>query len=129
MQTLYKPSRKVYDAKAIEACHDDGTDEHSYYHMGATVAIGAAAALIPAPARVAGRLVIGASTAAAAYVTEAEETVAHGAEDLVNAISDIDLGGGGSGGTTGTGTADGTPAAQEVINIDPITGQNTADDD
>ncbi len=128
MQTLCKPSRRVYDTKAIEACHDDGTDEHSYYHAGATVGIGVGMALVPTPAKVAGRVLLGGSAAFTAYVTEAEEAIAHTAENLVNAISDMDLGGGGSGGTTGSGTADGTPAAQEVINIDPITGQNTDDD-
>ena len=87
MHTLCKPPRRAYDTKAIEACHDDGTDEHDNFHLGASIAIGAGAALIPVPARVAARVFIGASAAAAAYVAEAEEAIAHTAEEVWDSIT------------------------------------------
>ena len=88
MQTLYKPSRRVYDTKAIEACHDDGTDEHDNFHLGASIAIGVGVAVLPAPAKVGTRLLIGASAAAVAYLAEAEEAIAHAAEEVWDSIAD-----------------------------------------
>lgn len=95
MQTLCKPSRRVYDTKAIEACHDDGTDEHSNFHLGAAIAIGGAIALAPAPVKAVARVAIGASAAAAAYLAEAEEAIAHTAEEVWDSITTSTPGTGG----------------------------------
>lgn len=86
MQTLCKPPRKIYDAKAIEACHneEEGLDLHDVKHGMTATAIGAAAGAYAGPYGAA----VGATVGLVLYVTEAEETITHTLEEWGNDIAD-----------------------------------------
>lgn len=84
MQTLCKPPRRVYDAKAIEACHhdlEDGIDMHDAAHIATVAAIGAASSALGGPG-------VGAAVAVGVWVTEADEKITHKLEEVGQAIVD-----------------------------------------
>jgi len=82
MQTLCKPPRRVYDAKAIEACHNEqeGLDWHDVKHGMTAAALGAVATVATA------NPVAGAAVGVAVYVSE--EQITHTLEEVGNAIAD-----------------------------------------
>ncbi len=84
MQILCKPPRRVYDTKAIEACHNekDGLDLHDVKHGCTVAAIGAAATAATA------NPVVGAGVALVVWASEAEEQITHALEEAGNAIAD-----------------------------------------
>ena len=113
MQTLCKPSRRVYDIKVIEACHDDPKDDdHDDWHRSTSVALsGTAAAVasrIPGGGSFVAEFVKG--TFAAAFVAEVEETVAHGLESLADAAEDLWDSATSSGNSAGGGGTVGGPS-------------------
>ena len=82
MQTLCKPPRRVYDTKAIEACHsdlEDGIDIHDVQHGMTVAAIGAVTIANP---------LLGATVAVAIWATESEEKITHTLAEWGNDIAD-----------------------------------------
>lgn len=85
MQTLYKPFRRVYDAKAIEACHSDPKDpDHDDIHDAVNAALSGTAAAVATriPGGTALKEVIK-GTVAAVFVAEVEETISHAVDDAL----------------------------------------------
>lgn len=103
MQTLCKPPRRVYDAKAIEACHneEDGLDLHDVEHAITAGSIAATATAFTA------NPLVGFGVGVLAYVTEAEEQITHALAEAGDAIANAAANlwdsatSSGGGGTTG----------------------------
>ena len=84
MQTLCKPPRRVYDTKAIEACHSDPEDpDHDDIHDATSALLSGAAAVVSvtAPGKKVMKFLEG--TAAAVFVAEVEETISHAVDDAL----------------------------------------------
>ena len=117
MQTLCKPPRRIYDTKAIEACHneEEGLDLHDVKHVLTSAAMGAAAGAYAGPYAMA----VGATVGAVAYVTEAEETITHKLEEVGNALANAaeevwdNLNSGGGSGSGGGTTGGPTPPVND----------------
>ena len=114
MQTLYKPSRRVYDTKVIEACHD-GDDDHNAYH---TAVEAGTAAFSTGVGAVASRYGLTAAQQAltsgvvSVFISEAEDYIAHKAEAAVNTIADAAEAIGDALESSGSGTAGSRPPSR-----------------
>jgi hypothetical protein len=129
MQTLCKPSRRIYDTKAIVACDkkkpDDNStadEQHNLAHLITEAGIGAAAAGVPGGNIV--KVAAGGIAAAVIWANEVQDSIAHGLDEAMDYFNK------GGSGTTGPGTSSGSSAAAEasgIGNIDPVTGQPKRD--
>ena len=112
MQTLCKPSRRIYDTKALVACHDDPKDDdHDDWHRSTSAALSGTVAVVASRipgGSVAAEFVKG--TVAAAFVAEVEETVAHGLESMADAAEDLWDSAKSSGNSAGGGGTVGGPS-------------------